>query len=237
LHPPKSELADQTRSRITVAFRASQNTTAIAQATGCGTKTMETLVMNLVKTLATLLLTACLGACSGVEISTWEPDLFAAGNFKTYSWRTEPLLNSAYSRDPMYQMDPIIRGALDNALTGKGYRRVTRGGDFTVDYIYAPGVMLGAPSQDASNIAPRAGVRPNANISQAQRDNAIALSGVKETRNVALQFNHGQTGKEVWRAVMTKIVANVNTADDDRSRSVMNSAIARATSKLPHAGS
>ena len=82
---------------------------------------------------------------------------------------------------------------------------------------------------------PRAGVRPNANISQAERDNAIALSGVKETRNIALQINDLGTGKEVFRAVITKIVANANKPEKSRTRSILKAGVNRAFRELPDA--
>jgi len=63
----------------------------------------------------------------------------------------------------------------DRALQAKGYSRVEWNGDFTVDYIYAPGLRSGMPGEGASNLSPSAGVRPNTTMSQAERDNAIAV--------------------------------------------------------------
>jgi hypothetical protein len=191
--------------------------------------------MARIKLAALAALVLLLAACSGLEIDAWPPGEFAAGRYQTYSWRSQPIVNSTYSRDPIYQVDPIIRDVLDDALRAKGYRKVGRDGDFTVDYIFAQGVALGAPSEDTSNISPRAGVRPNTNISGAQRDNAIALSGVKETRNIALQFNDGKRDVEVWRAVITKIIANVNNEDTQRNRKVLGDAVNRAMRELPTA--
>ena len=79
-------------------------------------------------------------------------------------------------------------------------------------------------------------MRPNTNISGAERDNAIALSGVKETRNIALQVNDGETGLEIWRAVITKFVANANEPDSSRTRSALKSGVSRAFRDLPRAG-
>ncbi len=186
--------------------------------------------------LVTALLTCLLAACASVEVDVWDSQEFAAGNFKTYSWRSEPFSSEFYARDPIYVIDPILREIVDEQLAAMGYRRVPRNGDFTIDYIYAPGVRLGAPSDSASFVSPRAGVRPNANISQAERDNAIALAGVKETRNIALQINHGETGREVWRAIITKIVANANQPDRSRTRSTLNTGVRRAFRDLPPAG-
>ncbi len=192
--------------------------------------------MNHLKSLAAVLLALLVAACSGIEVEVGDPSQFTAGNFKTYSWRSEPFENFAYSRDPVYLIDPILRELVDAELQGKGFRQVPRGGDFTINYIYAPGVLKGVPSELTSNVAPRAGVRPNTNISGAERDNAIALAGVKETRNIVLQVNDGESGLEIWRAEITKIIANVNQPDLDRTRSALKSGVSRAFRDLPQAG-
>lgn len=191
--------------------------------------------MSRPKFLAALLLATLVSACASVEVDVWDAQEFAAGNFQTYSWRSEPYAREVYFRDPIYVIDPILREIVDRELKALGYQLVAGGGDFTIDYIYAPGVRLGAPTRQASNISPRAGVRPNTNISQAERDNAIALAGVKETRNIALQINNGATGREIWRAVITKIVANANEVDNTARRN-LDRGISRAFRDLPPAG-
>ncbi|MEM0952843.1 MAG: DUF4136 domain-containing protein [Pseudomonadota bacterium] len=185
------------------------------------------------------LFTACfIAACASVEVDVWDSDEFAAGGFKTYAWRSEPFeSNFYYSRDAIYVIDPILRDVVDEKLAAKGYKRVEREGDFTVDYIFAPGIRLGAPAGQATNVASRAGIRPNTNISQAERDNVIALGGVKETRNIALQFNSGDTGREVWRGVITKIVANANDPDRGRAERLLGIGVGRAFRDLPKADS
>ena len=192
--------------------------------------------MSQLKFLAALLLALLVSACANVEVDVWDSQEFAAGNFKTYSWRSEPFSSEVFVRDSIYVIDPILRELVDEELQGLGYRLVPRGGDFTIDYIYAPGVRLGAPTSQASNISPRAGVRPNTNISQAERDNAIALAGVRETRNIALQINDGTTGREIWRGVITKIVANVNEVDKSSARRNLGAGVRRAFRDLPPAG-
>jgi len=192
--------------------------------------------MKYLKTATFLFLATLIAACSGVQVKVSEPKQFAAGNYQTYSWRSEPFRNVYASGDPIYVIDPILRKVVDRDLQAKGYQLVPRGGDFTVDYIYAPGMLMGAPSDDVSNISPRAGVRPNTGISQAERDNAIALSGVRETRNVALQFNDGDSGLEVWRAVMTAIVADANKVDRDSARNSLKSGVSKSFRELPNAG-
>jgi hypothetical protein len=186
-------------------------------------------------TLATLFAACLLSACSSLEVDVWDPSQFAAGQFQTYSWRSEPFSDGFFTRDPVYIIDPILREVVDEELAKRGFQRQVRNGDFTIDYIFAPGVRLGAPTEQASNIAPRAGVRPNTNISQAERDNAIALSGVKDTHNIALQINDGETGREVWRGVITKIVANANQPDKNRARTQLRRGVSRAFKDLPDA--
>ena len=186
------------------------------------------------KFLATLLLALLVTACASVEVDVWDSQEFAAGNFQTYSWRSEPFSREVYFKDPIYVIDPLLRESVDAELKALGYRLVPRGGDFTIDYIFAPGIRLGAATEQASNISPRAGVRPNTNISQAERDNAIALAGLRETRNIALQINDGETGREIWRGVITKIVSNVNEVDSTARRNI-NNGVRRAFRDLPPA--
>ncbi|MCZ6830222.1 MAG: DUF4136 domain-containing protein [Gammaproteobacteria bacterium] len=192
--------------------------------------------MNPLKLSAATLAMLLLAACSGMEIEAWEPNQFAAGHYQSYSWRSEPIVNTVGSRDIIYQMDPIMRRETDRALQAKGYRKVEWNGDFTVDYIYAPGLRMGVPGAAASNISPRAGVRPNATMSQAQRDNAIALAGIKETHNLALQFNDGKSRMEVWRGVLTKIAQDVTGDNMDSTGRTIGKGINKLTSTLPDAG-
>ena len=192
--------------------------------------------MNSPKLGAAALAMLLLAACSGMEIEAWEPTQFAAGNYQTYSWRSEPIVNTVGSRDMIYNMDPIVRKETDRALQAKGYRKVERNGDFTVDYTYAPGLRAGVPGEATSNISPRAGVRPNTTMSQAERDNAIALSGVKETHNLALQFNDGESRLEVWRGMLTKIAQDLTGDNMDSTQRTIGSGIGQLTSNLPKAG-
>ena len=188
--------------------------------------------MSPMKSVLTLLLFALLGACSGLEYEVWPADNFAAGGYQTYSWRSEPFLNTAGSSDPIYRIDPVVRAETDRLLQAKGYRRVEWDGDFTVDYIYAPGLTLGVMSEDASIISTRAGIRPNSTVSQAQRDNAIALgSGVKETHNLALQINDGKSRREVWRGLVSKL----SQGESSSSNSSITKSLRNMISELPAA--
>ena len=192
--------------------------------------------MSQLKALAGVFLAVFLSACSGVEVQVWETDKFSAGKFHSYSWRSEAFTNSFYSKDPVYLIDPVLRKLVDKELQERGYKLVARSSDFTIDYIYAPGIRIGVASDTADVLSPRAGVRPNTTISQAERDNAIALAGVKETRNIVLQINSGETGLEVWRAVITKFVANVNEPDSQRLEKALRSGVVTAFKDLPPVG-
>jgi hypothetical protein len=193
--------------------------------------------MNLRNGFAALLLTLLISACSSVEVEVWDSGKFGPANFQTYSWRSEPFANSAYSRDPIYVIDPILREVVNKDLSAKGYQLVARDGDFNVDYTYAPGMRMGVPSDAADNLSPRAGVRPNSRISQAERDNAIALSGVKETRNISLQFNDGKSNLQLWQVLITKFATDANQPEKARVRSALVSGVKEGLRELPAANS
>ena len=69
--------------------------------------------------LMTALMALTMAACNGVEVRPAETDTFAAGNYRYYSWRSKPIVNTANSRDPMYRLDPILREAINTALQAK----------------------------------------------------------------------------------------------------------------------
>ncbi|MDH4041295.1 MAG: DUF4136 domain-containing protein [Gammaproteobacteria bacterium] len=191
--------------------------------------------MRIITTLATLLLTLAVVACSGIETRPAPIDSFAAGNYKYYRWRSDPLPNTANSQDPMYIMDPILRRAVDAELGKKGYVLDNERAQFSVDYIYASGLRMGERSAEAYNITPYPSVNPNQQVNQAVVDNAYALGGVKETSNIGLQFNDATTKKEVWHVIITKIVENVNKVDKQEMRSSIQEGVHDALKTLPPA--
>lgn len=186
-------------------------------------------------TLAISLLSLVLAACSGIEIRPSETDTFAAGNYRYYKWRSEPLENTINSSDPIYVMDPIMRREVDAALRGKGYILDPERAQFSVDYLYAVSLREGAKAEQASNISPIPSVTPNRQVDQAVVDNANALGGVKETSNLALQFNDTGTREEVWRVVISKIMDNVNSVDTSKLAGVLSKAVDQALKDLPKA--
>ena len=191
-------------------------------------RTLQILAVTLVAALS-------LAACSGVETRPEETDTFAAGNYTFYRWRSEPLENTAASRDPVYVMDPIVRAAVDAELKNKGYRLNPEKAQFSVDYLFATGMRMGQKGSEASNLSNYPGVIPNRNVDQASIDNAYALGGVKETSNIALQFNDVERKEEVWRVIVTKIVEDANRVDSSRLRKNINSAVKEGLRSLPKA--
>ena len=184
--------------------------------------------------ITTLLLALTVAACSSIETRPGDTAAFEAGNYKYYSWRSQPLVNTSQSGDLLYVMDPIVRREVDSALAGLGYVLDKDRAQFTVDYLQAMGLRQGVSSQDANNgIDPIPSARPNRQINQVMVDNANALAGVQTTNNIAILFNDSASQREVWQVVITKIVNdsnNIDVADMERN---INRAIRQAFKPLP----
>ncbi|MEH6593905.1 MAG: DUF4136 domain-containing protein [Halioglobus sp.] len=192
--------------------------------------------MRSLKTLTTgLFFTLCLVACSGIETRPAETDTFAAGNYRYYSWRSAPMVNTINSVDSIYQLDPILRRAMDDALQAKGYILDPTQAQFSVDYIYAEALRMGEKSRDSSNLSTHPGSIPNRNMDQASVDNAYALGGIKETANIGIQLNDTGSNEEVWRVVITKIIDDVNSTDTSSLRKNVEKAVKQGTRSLPEA--
>ena len=185
--------------------------------------------------IISILLVLAITACTGVETRPTETDTFAAGNYHYYSWRSEPIKNTTNSRDPMYRLDPLLRDAINTALQNKGYIHDTKRAQFSVDYIFAEGVRDGVKGTEASNLSTHPGVVPDRNIDQASIDNAYALGGLKETRNIGIQLNDIERNEEVWRVVITKLVDDTNINDSSRLRGSVSSAVNQGIRPLPPA--
>jgi hypothetical protein len=186
------------------------------------------------RSLAAILLLA-LAACSSIEITTSPVEPFAEGNYTYYKWRTDPLPQDTGSSDAYYALDPVMRRQLDAALGAKGYRLDAEKAQFSVDYVYATGLIQGIESEQASNISHIPSVNPTRQVDGASVDNAIALAGLKETSNILIQFNDGASNEEVWRAVLTKIVENANQVDTTDLDEKLGKAVTRALKELPDA--
>lgn len=189
--------------------------------------------MRITKFLASTLLLLALAGCSGIDIEPAATDQFAAGNYQYYRWRTAPLPSGTGSSDPIYTIDPVMRREVDAALGAKGYVLDTERAQFTVDYIFAPGMLQGERSDLASNVSHRPSATPNRQVDQASVDNAIALGGIKETNNIVLQFNDGSTNKAVWQVTLSKIVENANRADTGNIDRTLGKHIRTALETIP----
>jgi hypothetical protein len=186
-------------------------------------------------TILSLLLALAVAACSGIETRPAPVETFAAGHYKYYKWRSEPLPNAANSEEVMYVIDPILRKVLDADLARKGYVLDPDKAQFSVDYFYAAGLRMGERSAEASNLTLYPSVNPNRQVNQAVVDNAYALGGVKETSNIAIQFNDVASKKEVWHVIITKIVENVNKVDRNEVRDSLRKGVDEGLSSLPPA--
>ncbi len=191
--------------------------------------------MRRLPVLAFTLLPLLLAACSSVEIHDAPIDTFAAGHYRYYTWRTEPLPATSTSTDPLYTLDPAVRSEVNQLLQGKGYTEDAARAQFTVNYQSKTELRQGARSQLAENITPWATVTPNRQVNQAAVDNAIALSGVQPTNNLILQFYDKQTNQEVWRVTLTRIVENANDAEAYGFDQDLPSSLQRALQPLPQA--
>jgi len=190
--------------------------------------------MRITNILVSALMALLLTACSGIEIQPDEIDQFAAANYQYYKWRSKPMHNTANSSDPVYKIDPVLRRQVNADLQSKGYILDEERAQFSVDYTFATGMRQGEKSEQASNLTPYPSVMPNRQVDGASVDNAIALGGVKETRNIALQFNDITSNEEVWQVIMTRIVEDVNNAGS-RVETNLSKAINQALKPLPPA--
>ncbi|MFT5710867.1 MAG: hypothetical protein ACI8QT_001567 [Halioglobus sp.] len=180
-------------------------------------------------------LVLALTACSGVETTPADVSIFAAGNYHYYRWRSEPMTNTTNSTDTMYRLDPVLREAINASLASKGYALDPQRARFNVDYIFAPGVRQGVKGAEASNLSTHPGVIPNRDIDQASIDNAYALGGLKETRNIGIQFNDIGRKEEVWHVTITKLVENANSPTGSGQHSAISSVVNKAMESLPQA--
>lgn len=186
------------------------------------------------KTLALGLLALLLTSCSsGIQTRPGDITAFEQGGYQYYRWRSQPMTGGSRSQDPISLLDPILRREVDRALAEKGYILDPEQAQFSVDYVYAPGMIMGEKSAEATNIQTYPTVIPNRQVNQAVVDNAYALGGVKETDNIGLQFNDIQRSEEVWRVVITKIVENANDVDPTRLERTVRQAIAKGLRTLP----
>jgi hypothetical protein len=172
------------------------------------------------RALMTLLFTALLlaGCSAGVQTEPADTERFAAGGYQTYAWRRPALPVEGSGADSIYQLDPVLRAAVDETLASKGYRRVEDNPEFLVDYVAATGFIDGAVSRSADNVNYRATAMPNRNVDQASIDNAYALGTVRETANIAVILFDAAEGDAVWNVRISKIIEDRNRVNPELAR-------------------
>jgi hypothetical protein len=182
----------------------------------------------------TVILSLSLGlpACTGVDIQTSSEDALKAGNYQYYDWQTVPLPENTRWTGLVYQLDPAIRATIATSLQEKGYTHSVERADFKVHYVYSPGYITGVASEQASNIhaTPQPIIR---SPDQASVDNAIALSGVKQTTNISISLIDVVSTATVWSATISMIVENANEMGGDAARDRLTGHVRRALNKLP----
>lgn len=192
--------------------------------------------MRSLTTLATLLLSLTLAACSSIETRPTDTAKFAAANYKYFKWRSEPLANPSGSTDTFYVIDPMLRREVNAALAEKGYVLNPDRAQFSVDYLQAVGMRQGVAGRDADGgIDPIPSARPHRQLDQAMVDNAHALAGVQSTSNVAIQFNDVESQLEVWSVVITKIIEDQNESNPEKIQRNLEKGISAGLKSLPDA--
>lgn len=184
--------------------------------------------------LTSLLACILLGACSGAEIIPADTAAFSATGFSRYAWRSEPLSQGGYSKSKVYQADPAIRRGVDERMAELGYQLVSRdNAQFLVDYVAAASFNEGRLARNASNITPLPTATINRQINQAEVDNAMALSGVKEMGNIALVFLESEKQNLLWNVTVSSIIEDSNRIDSDKLERTMRQSLSTLPAVKP----
>lgn len=172
-------------------------------------------------------------ACSPVDIQPAATEGFAKKDYQYYRWARLPILKGTSRDFPRRPIDPTVRQAVDDTLQKKGYLLDPQKAQFNIDYRYGIGIREGVAGDDASNITYVPPGTINRKIDQASRDNAIALGGVKETKNLQLRIRDTTSQQEVWEVTLTEIVSNTNNTGGGQIDKSLSDAIPRALRSLP----
>jgi hypothetical protein len=171
-----------------------------------------------------------LSACSGVEVVPGDTSAFEATGYSKYAWRGEALTQPAYSKDKIYQADPVVRAAVEEQMAELGYQLVDKANaEFLVDYVAAAGFNDSLLPRSATNVDPYPTGTINRMPDGATVDNAYALSGVKETGNIMLVFVDRKTVQPLWQVRMSSLITDANKIDT----AAVRRAIRQGLSSLP----
>ncbi|MFK7977346.1 MAG: DUF4136 domain-containing protein [Halioglobus sp.] len=177
--------------------------------------------------------TIAITACSPVDIQPASTDEFVGKAYQYYAWARVPAPLGSSITIPERAFDPTVRKAVETALEDKGYQLHQQKAQFTVDYRYGFGTRDGVAGDAASNITYYPPTTINRKIDQASRDNAIALAGVKETKELQLRFRDSTTQRLIWEVTLAEIVSNTNRLGDNQIDKSLSDAIPRALRSLP----
>lgn len=178
-----------------------------------------------------LLYPVLLGACSGVDIIPAATETFAATQYTRYAWRSEPPTQTIHGKDIVAQKSPSIRAGVEEKMAQLGYRRTDRAdAEFLVEYFAAPGFKDGQLAHGGSNDM-LYGSSINRDIDGASANNALALSGPVETREMQLVFFDSATNDVLWHVQISIVVEDMNRIDHDEVRK----AVRKGVSALPPA--
>jgi hypothetical protein len=179
-----------------------------------------------------LVVSGLLAGCSGIETVPEDTARFEATGYTRYAWRSEPLQQDNYRRDPLYQADPVIREAIETRLLELGYRQVAReDAQFFVEYLAAGSINAGRVATTASNVTPYPSAMINRQADGATVDNAYALGGVKEMGNLLVVFVEPADSAVLWRVRISKVMEDANRVNENAVRR----AVREGFSTLPEA--
>ena len=162
-----------------------------------------------------------LGACSGVDVNSDPTDTFAATNYTRYAWRSEPPSQTAFGKDKLPLTSPSLRASFEERMTELGYRRVDKAdAQFVVEYLATSGYNDGQLARQSSNTV----LYPssvNRQIDGASIDNAYALGGAVETKDLELVFIDTVSSDVLWRVQVSLVVEDTNRVDEGDIRSAV----------------
>jgi hypothetical protein len=175
-----------------------------------------------IRLLACLLVFALLGACSGTETIPGDTAAFADTGYTSYAWRSDPLSQSGYSKDKMYQADPAIRDAVNEKMRELGYREADReDAEFLIEYVVAAGMNDGLLPRTSTNVTPYPSAMINRQMDGASVDNAYALGGVKDTGNLMLVFVDSADKDLLWQLRISTVIQDANQVDTKAVRRII----------------
>lgn len=179
------------------------------------------------------LLAVIVSGCGNVQIDRQSFEQFNEGNYQTYHWKLAPMKSLPNDRDRLAAIDTVLRAEIDARLASKGYRRLAKGGDFVINYEFKASFTDGELTTGTSRMKSIPPLVINREIDGAYQDNANALAGVKELKNILVTFEDSSDYGLVWAGAMSRVIENQNTMDMEDLHNDMHLAIERLLRGLP----